>query len=152
MHRESDDERPFDVPVDRHYDGSRHLWAQRDEGSGRVRVGIDSIGLESLGELAYVALRPSGSTVARGESLGTLEAAKMPSDIAAPVSGTIAGRNDAVLRDPLLVNEDPYGAGWLVEIEPSSWKAEARDLISGAAIAGWAAAEIRRLDAETPAD
>jgi len=152
MHRESDDERPFDVPADRHYDGSRHLWAKREEGSHRVRVGIDSIGLESLGVLAYVTLRPGGSTVARGESLGTLEAAKMTSDIAAPVSGTIASRNDAVLRDPALVREDPYGAGWLVEIEPSDWEAEARELVSGAAIPAWAAAEIGRLRAETPAD
>jgi glycine cleavage system H protein len=134
-----------DVPGDRHYDRSSHLWARLDPRTGRVRVGIDAIGLESLGELAYVALRGTGCAVARGEPLGTLEAAKTTTTIAAPVGGTIVARNDEVLADPLAVNRDPYGAGWLVELEPASWAREAALLVSGAATAAWAAAEWRRL-------
>ncbi len=145
-------ERPYDVPEDRHYDGTRHLWVQRDPASGLVRVGIDAIGLEALGELAYIQLKAAGTAVARGESLGTLEAAKMTSNIVAPVSGTIVGRNDAVLQDPLAVNDDPYERGWLVELDPTRWDEEAAELVSGEAIAGWVAAEVERFRAEASTD
>ncbi len=138
-------DRPFDVPHDLHYDRVHHLWARWDGAMRRVRVGIDSIGLESLGELAYVALKEVGTTVLRGESIGTLEAAKMTTTIAAPVAGTVCRRNDAVLRDPLLVNSDPYDAGWLVEIYPVSWEQDAAELVSGEDIRGWVAAEVERL-------
>ena len=145
-------DRPLDVPRDRCYERDRHLWLQRDEGSGRVRVGIDAIGLESLGELVYVTLRDVGTTVVRGESVGSLEAAKMTSAVLAPVGGTLIARNDAVLRDPRLANEDPYARGWLFELEPSAWEEEAAALVSGEAVAAWAAAEIGRLREETSAD
>ena len=69
--------RAFNVPRDRYYDGTHHLWAMRDETSGRVRIGIDAIGLEALGELAYVAVDKVDALIARGASVGTLEAAKM---------------------------------------------------------------------------
>ena len=146
------DDRPFPVPQDRHYDPKHHLWAQREEATGRVRIGIDSIGLESLGEIAYVALRDVGTSITRGESMGSLEAAKMTSDIVAPVSGTITDRNEAVLRDPMLVNREPYGAGWIVEIEARVWSEDAKALVSGTAIPGWAAAEITRLEQESESD
>lgn len=138
-------ERPTSVPRDRHYDPVQHLWARRDPATGRVRIGIDAIGLESLGELAYVALPDPGGTVARGRSLGSLEAAKTTTTIAAPVGGRVVARNDAVLADPLRVNRDPYDGGWLVELEPSAWAEESRDLVHGDAIAAWAAAEWQRL-------
>ncbi len=145
-------DRAFDVPQDRFYDKATHLWARPDAASGRVRVGIDAIGLESLGELAYVAVPEVGNTVERGGSLGSLEAAKMTTHVVAPVSGAVVARNDAALADPLLVNRDPYGDGWLVEIEPASWDAEAAELVSGDAIPAWAAAEIERLGEESPVD
>ena len=109
-----------DVPHDRHYDRVHHLWARRDEGTGRVRVGIDAIALMSFGELAYIALPEEGRNVTRGEPLGSLEAAKMTTTIASPLSGKVVARNASVLADPLAVNRDPYGSGWLVEIVPES--------------------------------
>lgn len=146
-----DSDRSFELPRDLHYERARHLWIRAD--GGALRVGIDAIGLESLGELAYVALHPVGSSVARGEPVGTLEAAKTTSSILAPATGTLVRRNEAVLRNPLLVNEDPYGEGWLFEIDPTSpasWRSEAAELVSGEAIAAWAAAEIERLREEAP--
>jgi glycine cleavage system H protein len=145
-------DQPLDVPHDRYYERERHLWLQRDAKSGRVRVGIDAIGLESLGELAYVTLCAVGTTVARGEPVGSLEAAKMTSAVVAPVGGTVVARNDAVLRDPLLANEDPYGRGWLFELEPAAWDEEAAGLVFGEAVAAWAADRIERLREETSAD
>jgi glycine cleavage system H protein len=140
-------ERATNVPEDRHYDAANHLWASRDERTGRVRIGIDAIGLESLGELAYVALHAVGLRVARGEAVGSLEAAKTTTTIRSPLSGTIRARNAAVLQDPLAVNEDPYGRGWLFELEPVRWRQEASQLVSGAAIGPWAAAEVAKLRA-----
>lgn len=141
----------FDLPLDRHYERVHHLWARMDEQSGCVRVGIDAIGLESLGELAYISLKQTGSTVARGESIGTLEAAKMTTIISAPCSGTVIRRNGTVLRNPLLVNEDPYDGGWLMKIMPSNWEAESALLVSGGEIKAWVAAEVDRLR-ETTSD
>jgi glycine cleavage system H protein len=136
-----------EFPQELYYEARQHLWVQRDRGN-RIVVGVDRLGLESLGELAYVSLKPAGSRIERGEPLGTLEAAKMTTDVASPVSGRIMDRNEAALRDPLLVNRDPYGSGWLVRIEPTSWTSESRDLISGPAIDEWAASEVKRYRAE----
>ena len=143
--------RPTPLPGDRHYDPVHHLWARRDSATGRVRVGIDAIGLESLGELAYVALPATGAVLVRGQSLGSLEAAKMTTTIAAPIGGRVVARNDAVVADPLRVNQDPYDHGWLVELEPTAWSEDAVRLVHGEAIAAWAAAEWQRLAADEPA-
>jgi glycine cleavage system H protein len=147
-----DSDRSFDVPTDRHFDCDHHLWVQPNGDSTRVRVGIDSIGLESLGELAYIALQPVGTRCERGGSVGTLEAAKMTSNIVAPVSGTLARRNEEVLRDPLRVNRSPYEEGWLFEIDATDWEAESRRLVTGAAAAEWARREAERFEAESRAD
>ncbi len=141
----------FDIPEDRHYEKTHHLWVHRAP-SGTVRVGIDAIGLESLGELAYVSLKELGTTVARGDSIGNLEAAKMTTNIVAPVSGTITACNDAVLQNPLLVNQACYEAGWLVEIETTNWDDDAAHLVSGDAIAPWAQSAAARLQMESGAD
>jgi glycine cleavage system H protein len=137
----------FEFPRGRYYERSQHLWVQPGA-ENAVVVGVDSLGLEALGELAYVSLQGVGSRVERGEPLGTLEAAKMTTDVASPVSGRIMDRNEAVLKDPLLVNRDPYGKGWLVRIEPTSWESESSDLVSGRAIVDWAASEVKRYRAE----
>ena len=98
---------------------------------------MDALGLESLGDLVVIALKPVGTRVRRGESLGTLEAAKMTGEIAAPLSGGIIAHNPPLLSDLHLVNRDPYGAGWLVLLEPSEWEAESAALVSGPGLPGW---------------
>ena len=147
-----DSARPFDVPTCRYFDADHHLWVEPRGDSGRVRVGIDAIGLESLGELAYVSLKPVGTRLERGESVGTLEAAKMTSNIVSPVSGSVARRNEEALREPLRVNRSPYEAGWLLEIDASDWEADSRRLVTGEAAAEWARREAARFEAESRAD
>ncbi|MFM8427542.1 MAG: glycine cleavage system protein H, partial [Chloroflexota bacterium] len=102
----------YEIPADRAYDREHHMWAQLDAATGNVLVGIDTLGLASLGDLAYVTLKDVGVKVKRGESMGTLEAAKMTGDLIAPVSGMIVTRNDATVSNPGLVNEAPYTDGW----------------------------------------
>ena len=85
--------------------------------------------IESLGELAYLTLADIGTTVRRGQSIGSMEAAKMTGDIVSPISGTIVDRNESVLDNPRMVSTDPYGAGWLLTIVPEFWKSESTVLL-----------------------
>jgi glycine cleavage system H protein len=94
--------------------------------------------------MAYISLQAVGSRVRRGEPVGTLEAAKMVGDLITPVSGTIAARNEEVLRDPTRVNRDPYGDGWLFQVTPSDWARESTELVHGDGLTAWVEAEMER--------
>jgi len=120
------------------------MWAQFDSASGDVFIGIDALGLTALGDLAYVKLKDVGKSVRRGESLGTLEAAKMTGDLIAPVTGVIVARNNTVVSNPGLVNQSPYADGWMVVIKPSDWDNESAQLVAGDALPAWVDSEIKR--------
>jgi len=92
-----------------------HEWV-RAEG-GRVRVGITSYAQQSLGDIVFVTLPEVGAQVQAGEPLGEVESTKSVSDVFAPLTGTVVTRNEALEVTPELVNTDPYGAGWIVELE-----------------------------------
>ncbi len=99
---------------------SEHEWVRTPgQADGSVRVGITDFAQDALGDIVYVSLPEAGSAVEAGSSVGELESTKSVSDIYAPVSGTVAARNDALDASPELVNTDPYGDGWLFEIVPS---------------------------------
>jgi glycine cleavage system H protein len=134
----------YEIPADRSYDREHHMWAQFDPASGDVFIGIDTLGLASLGDLAYVTLKDVGKSVKRGESLGTLEAAKMTGDLIAPVTGVIVARNDRTVSNPALVNQSPYVDGWMVVIKPSDWENESAQLIAGNDLPPWVESEIKR--------
>jgi glycine cleavage system H protein len=119
-----------------------HLWVMPVTGS-RVRIGLDALGVETSGTVARLALEAVGSGVRRGEPLGSLEAAKFVGPVAAPLSGQLVATNDAVVLDPGLIDRDPYGEGWLAEIEASDLAAERTLLVEGPdRIAEWFAREV----------
>ena len=96
---------------------SEHEWVRNPgEGEGTVRVGITHFAQDALGDIVYVSLPDVGATVEAGTPVGELESTKSVSDVYAPVSGTVAARNDALDSTPELVNSDPYGDGWLFEV------------------------------------
>jgi glycine cleavage system H protein len=105
-----------DVPEDLRYT-KEHEWV-RIEGS-LARIGITDYAQDALGDVVYVDLPAVGATVAANEPLGEVESTKSVSDVYCPVAGTIIERNAAVDDRPELVNEQPYGDGWLVVIQPS---------------------------------
>lgn len=125
--------RGFAVAMDRAYDPDTHFWAMRDE-SGNVRIGMDSLGVEISGTLAQLALGKVGTAVERGTSFGTLEAEKFVGPLVTPLSGVVMAINDAVMKDPGVVERDPYGEGWLMEIAPSRDEEFHRLLSDAAAI------------------
>jgi glycine cleavage system H protein len=97
---------------------AEHEWVRAGDG-GTVRVGITDYAQEALGDIVYVSLPTVGTDVTAGEALGEVESTKSVSDIFAPVAGTVSARNEALEAQPELVNSDPYGEGWIVEIDVS---------------------------------
>ncbi|OXM87452.1 glycine cleavage system protein GcvH [Paenibacillus rigui] len=93
-----------------------HEWAEKGEGQS-VKIGITDFAQQELGDIVFVELPSLGAKVAAGESLGTIESVKTVSDLFSPVSGTVTAVNDKLLDSPELVNGEPYGAGWVVEVE-----------------------------------
>jgi glycine cleavage system H protein len=96
---------------------SDHEWL-RAEGS-RARIGITDYAQDSLGDVVFIQLPAIGDTVAAGETIGEVESTKSVSDVYAPVSGSVVAVNDALVDSPQLLNDDPYGDGWICEIELS---------------------------------
>jgi glycine cleavage system H protein len=132
----------YTFPPELYYDRATHVWVRYE--AEAVTIGLDALGLESLGDMAYLALAAVGAPARRGAALGSLEAAKMVGDLIAPVSGVIAARNEDALRDPGLINRDPYGAGWLLRITPADWANESAQLLHGAQLTEWVEAELER--------
>ena len=82
-----------------------------------MRIGITDYAQDSLGDVVFVQLPTLGDTVAAGDTLGEVESTKSVSDIYAPVGGTVVAVNDALDESPQLLNDDPFGEGWICEIE-----------------------------------
>lgn len=117
-----------DVPDDLRYT-AEHEWVRGT--SGAVRVGITDYAQQALGDVVYVSLPEVGADVAKGDAIGEVESTKSVSDIFAPVSGTVSARNEKLEEQPDLVNSDPYGEGWMFDVEASD-DAEAEALLDAA--------------------
>jgi glycine cleavage system H protein len=96
---------------------TEHEWIRLTDGT--AEVGITDYAQEQLGDIVYVSLPEAGTEVEAGNSIGELESTKSVSDLFAPVSGTIAESNATLEDTPEAVNNEPYGAGWLVRITVS---------------------------------
>ncbi|HVV30896.1 MAG TPA: glycine cleavage system protein GcvH [Mycobacteriales bacterium] len=102
------------VPEELRYTAD-HEWLRWD--GNVVRVGITDYAQQALGDIVFVSLPSLGSDVSTGDVLGEVESTKSVSDVYAPVAGRVSRRNEALDSAPELVNSDPYGAGWLAEVE-----------------------------------
>ena len=103
-----------EVPDDLKYT-AEHEWA-RISGS-TVRIGITDFAQESLGDVVYVSLPDVGTIITKGEPFGEVESTKSVSELFGPVDGTVTARNDTLDGQPEVINSDPYGAGWIIEVE-----------------------------------
>ncbi|MFN2594158.1 MAG: glycine cleavage system protein GcvH [Actinomycetota bacterium] len=103
-----------ELPEDRRYT-KEHEWARLD--GTRIVVGITEYAQDQLGDVVFVGLPEAGTEVTAGQPLGEVESTKSVSDIYSPVTGTVAQKNVEVEQKPELVNDDPYGTGWLVAID-----------------------------------
>jgi glycine cleavage system H protein len=103
-----------DVPAELKYT-KEHEWA-REEG-GRIVIGITDFAQDQLGDVVFVGLPDPGTEVEAGKPLGEVESTKSVSDVYSPISGKVLEKNSELEKNPELVNDDPYGKGWLVAIE-----------------------------------
>ncbi|MFB6091282.1 MAG: glycine cleavage system protein GcvH [Halobellus sp.] len=116
----------FEVPEDRKYLES-HEYATTD--GDTATVGITDFAQDELGDVVFVELPEAGDEIAQGEEFGVVESIKAVSDLYAPVSGTVTAVNEELFDRPELVNDDPYGDGWMLEVEVSD-AGEFDDLLS----------------------
>jgi glycine cleavage system H protein len=96
----------------------------------RVRVGVSDYLQKTSGDVAFIELAKSGSTIERETELGTIESAKTTVALLSPISGKIEEVNDELAGKPELINSDPYGEGWLVRISPRDLEVELKSLLS----------------------
>ena len=106
----------FDVPDDLRYQES-HEWTTVDDDT--VRIGISDFAQDELGDIVFVEFPDVGDEIVAGESFGVVESIKAVSDLYAPVSGEVVAVNEELFERPELVNDDPYGDGWMIEVSPS---------------------------------
>lgn len=118
-----------DIPDDLYYVVERHVWARRDDDV--VTVGMSDVAQNLAKTIISVTPKAAGKTVAKGRSLATVESGKWVGPVPSPVGGEIVEVNAAVVATPSTINEDPYGAGWIVKLQPADWDADSGDLATG---------------------
>jgi glycine cleavage system H protein len=116
----------FDVPDDCGY-LETHEWAREQD--GLVRVGISDFAQDELGDVVFVELPDEGDELDADAAFGVVESIKAVSDLYSPVSGTVTAVNEELFDRPELVNEDPFGDGWMLELDPAD-PSEMDDLLS----------------------
>ena len=117
------------------YYSKDYAWVKVED--DKVRIGITDYAQKQLHEVVFADLPEVGSSITQNEPYGTLESVKAVSDLIAPISGTVVEVNQSVLDNPGLINEDPYGEGWLIVVSPSNLEAELQNLMDFNAAVDW---------------
>lgn len=105
-----------------------HEWVRRE--GDTVVIGITDFAQSELGDVVFVQLPAVGAALKQGDTLGTIEAVKAVADIYAPLSGQVIEVNTALNDSPDLMNQDPYGQGWIVKLTSTNWDSEKTALMS----------------------
>lgn len=105
------------VPEDRFY-SEEHLWVKKERGN-RASIGLSDFARRLYGEILDLELPEEGEELIKGEAFGSVESARGVEELVAPVSGEVVEVNEEILEDPEIVNEDPYGDGWLIKVKLS---------------------------------
>jgi glycine cleavage system H protein len=117
----------FTIPADRLYSHAG-VWVQGE--GGRVRLGLSDFLQQHSGDVAFVEVTAAGTDVAVDDPVATVETIKVDIEVPAPVAGAIVAANPRVAEEAEIINQDPYGEGWLVEIETRNWEGDAANLLS----------------------
>jgi glycine cleavage system H protein len=110
------------------YYTKEHEWVKIED--GKCRVGVTDYAQKSLHEVVYVDLPNIGKTLAQNVTFGTVESVKAVSELYSPVTGEVIERNEKLTNSPELVNQDPYGAGWIVVVKPSRLQDDLKALMN----------------------
>ena len=121
----------MNIPDDLRYT-ENHEWIRLESDSATATLGITDFAQSELGDIVFVELEPTGSALSKGDIFGTVEAVKTVSELYMPAGGTLKETNEKLESQPELVNEAPYGEGWMAKIELSD-PSELDDLMDAAA-------------------
>ena len=111
----------FKIPTDRYYH-REGVWALAE--ADRVRIGLSDFLQQSSGDVAFAEVEPEGTDLAFGDEMATIETMKTDVVLPAPAGGTVTEINPAMETAPEMINQDPYGAGWLAVIEAEDWESD----------------------------
>ena len=125
----------YELPENLYYH-KEYLWA-RVEKDGKVRIGLIDYAQKQINDIIYVELPSVGDSITKDEPFGILESVKAVSDLIAPVSGTIESVNQELDSKPELLNEDPYGEGWILLVTPSNLDGDLKALLDFDAAVEW---------------
>ena len=118
------------IPKELYYLVDKHIWV-RHESDATVSIGITDVAQHLAGKVVAISLKKVGKMLAKGQSSGTVESGKWVGPVPVPVGGEIIEVNDALKTNPGLVNQDPYGSGWIIKLKPQNWDDESKDLVTG---------------------
>ncbi len=135
----------YEMPDDLYYN-EEHSWA-KVEGS-KVRVGMTDFFQREAGDIVFVDLPDEGDEVTQGEVCGKIQSRKWIGKLVSPVSGEVAELNEDLEDDPTLINQDPYGKGWILVIEASDLDSELKNLMQGEAVKAFIEREIKKAEEE----
>jgi glycine cleavage system H protein len=117
----------FQVPTDRFY-SSEGLWVEPE--GDRVRVGLSDFVQQRNGDVAFAEVKPTGTSLAFGDEVAVIETIKVDIYFTSPVTGQVVEVNPAMETAPELINQDPYGEGWLAVIEAEDWETDREHLLA----------------------
>ncbi len=120
------------IPDDLFYWTEKHVWT-RPVGEGLLTIGMSDVAQHLAGNILTLTAKKVGRNVPKGQSVATIESAKWVGPVPAPVSGEIVDVNEAVRKNPKILNSDPYGEGWIVKLKPTDWEGEKAALATGPA-------------------
>ena len=124
------DVRGFDIPDDLYYWVEKHVWV-RDEGDDLVTIGITDPAQQLASRVVAVTAKRAGKMLERGQSVATVESGKWVGPVPTPVNGEIVEVNPRMATEPTLVNDDPYGEGWIVRLKATIWSVQRAEMHTG---------------------
>ena len=135
----------YEVDTGLYYDPAEHFWVKIS--SDHIRIGMSPLIQETSGAFVAVQMNALDKEFSKGEAFGTIEAEKHVGPLKAPLSGKVTRVNDEVIENPRLINYDPYGDGWLIEMELTNADAELSGLIFGEEnVVQWFESELKKFD------
>ena len=120
----------FKVATDRQYSGEG-LWAQAD--GNRIRIGLSDFLQQRSGDVAFAEVKPTDTEVAVGDEIASIETIKVTISLSSPITGRLLEANPVMSTAPEVINQDPYGEGWLAVLEAADWEADRTSLMDAQA-------------------
>jgi glycine cleavage system H protein len=135
----------YNVDTGLYYDPKEHFWIKISDNN--ARIGLSPLIQETSGAFVAIQISTPDTKLSKGESFGTIEAEKHVGPLKIPLTGKITNINDNVIENPRLINYDPYGDGWLIEMELTKTDTELSELINGENnVIQWFESELKKFD------